>query len=564
MSKLLLALIPLSPMLAALGLLSSGRLFWHKAAPWTLLPALLSVFVLAPGTEVEFSWLLLGTHFGLDGTTRVFLAFTAVLWSVSSFYALSYLKSDPQRRRFLIYFCLSMAGNLGLIVARDAASFYLFFALMSFAAYGLVVHDGHERAQRAGRIYLTLVVIGEVALFTAFAFMVSQADGSSLAALADITLSPLVLALLALGFGIKMGALPLHFWLPLAHSAAPTPASAVLSGAMIKAGLLGWLYFLPLGDTALPDWGMAFIAIGIGSAFYGIISGIAQTHPKTVLAYSSVSQMGMITVLIGIGLTRPDAWPALSAAVVVYAAHHALVKGLLFLSVGVSANGRYRSKVMAGTIAAALALAGAPLTSGFAAKLAMKDALYDNPTLALVLTIAAIGTMLLMTRFIYTLRNIITAQHETHTASFLFWLTLLLITLLSPWFWPPSQFMLLKSFELPVLINAVWPIITGFIIALIVFVANRKQAKSFWMIPEGDIVVWFESGLKGLGKRLNRLFEQLYFMLKKLKGYAIKMFDKVNTLDDGVTEALFSKWRIAGVCFLSLLIALFLTVYLNR
>jgi hypothetical protein len=95
----------------------------------------------------------------------------------------------------------------------------------------------------------------------------------------------------------------LHVWLPLAHTVAPTPASAVLSGSMIKAGLLGWIRFLPPGGGGDPAWGAVFIAAGITAAFYGVAIGLGQKHPKTVLAYSSISQMGLITVAFGIGLT---------------------------------------------------------------------------------------------------------------------------------------------------------------------------------------------------------------------------------------------------------------------
>ena len=89
-----------------------------------------------------------------------------------------------------------------------------------------------------------------------------------------------------------MGLVPLHVWLPLAHPAAPMPASAVLSGAIIKAGVIGLIRFLPF-DGALPDWGAVLTAVGLLTAFYGVAVGITQANPKTVLAYSSVSQMGL-------------------------------------------------------------------------------------------------------------------------------------------------------------------------------------------------------------------------------------------------------------------------------
>ncbi|MGE5306870.1 MAG: proton-conducting transporter membrane subunit [Alphaproteobacteria bacterium] len=106
-------------------------------------------------------------------------------------------------------------------------------------------------------------------------------------------------------FAIKAGALGLRFWLPLADPAAPVPASAVLSGAMIKAGLLGWLRFLPLGEASLPGFGYFVIAGGLGAAFFVTLIGVTQKNPKTLLAYSSISQMGIITTGVGTGLVQP-------------------------------------------------------------------------------------------------------------------------------------------------------------------------------------------------------------------------------------------------------------------
>jgi len=91
----------------------------------------------------------------------------------------------------------------------------------------------------------------------------------------------------------------LHFWLPLAHPVAPTPASAVLSGAMIKAGLLGWLLTLPLSETALPQWGTLMIMVGALASIGAALIGVCQHQAKAVLAYSSISQMGLITIMVG-------------------------------------------------------------------------------------------------------------------------------------------------------------------------------------------------------------------------------------------------------------------------
>src|SRR5262249_9720626 len=135
-----------------------------------------------------------------------------------------------------------------------------------------------HRAAGAGIIYVALAVLGEAFLLMAFVFMVVVTpDGSLLirdavAALPAWPWRETAVALLILGFGLKIGLVPLHVWMPLVYSAAPIPAAAVLSGAAVKAGVIGLIRFLPLG-VAMPEWGEALAAAGIFSAFYGVLVG---------------------------------------------------------------------------------------------------------------------------------------------------------------------------------------------------------------------------------------------------------------------------------------------------
>ena len=186
------------------------------------------------------------------------------------------------------------------------------------------------------------------------------------------------LAFLVLGFGLKIGLVPLHVWMPLTYTAAPIPAAAVLSGAAVKAGVIGLIRFLPLrGGVA--GWGEALAAVGLLSAFYGVAIGVTQTNPRTVLAYSSVSQMGLLAAVLGMGLAaRADRGAAIAAAF--YAMHHILVKGGLFLAVGIAAlaNPRRLWPVLLPAAVLALGLGGLPLTGGALAKLVVKAPLGDG------------------------------------------------------------------------------------------------------------------------------------------------------------------------------------------
>ncbi len=386
-----------------------------------------------------------------------------------------------------------MAGNLGVLVAADAVGFYLAFALLTFAAYGLIAHRGDPLAWRAARVYMTLAVLGEALLLTALLLMVFalgqnpplEGLAPRLAGLAE---RDWIVALTLAGFGIKMGVVPLHVWLALAHPVAPTPASAVLSGIIIKAGLVGWLRFLPLGGAALPDWGLLCIGVGLVSAFYGVLAGLPQARPKTVLAYSSISQMGLVTTLIGIGLMAPGAWSMLLPMVLLFALHHGLAKSALFLGVGVTEQaGRWAGWLLA---APALALAGAPFTSGALAKGLLKEAAHALPpfmgaSLALVYTASSVATALLVWRFLYLAwpRD----RSGVQAGRLLPWLVLVLLGMALPWWWAMGRFpeQVAKALESKALLAALWPVLGAGLAAFLAWELPRLTGYRP-RLPEGE------------------------------------------------------------------------------
>jgi formate hydrogenlyase subunit 3/multisubunit Na+/H+ antiporter MnhD subunit len=492
-------------------------------APLAALPALMLTAWPAPGAELVLPQVFTGVRLGLDPVGRAFLFFTAALWTGAGIFARSYHADDPRRDAFFGFFLLTLSGNLILVLARDLLTFYLGFAAMTFAAYGLVVHNRAPAGFRAGRIYLVLALAGEACLLAGLMLAAAYADGLGFDRLGEAYAAgemPAILPyLFVLGFGVKAGLVPLHMWLPLAHPVAPTAASALLSGVMVKAGLLGWIRFLPFGSEPLPGLGTALIAAGVLGAFYGVVLGSLQREPKTVLAYSTVSQIGYMTVACGIALLSP-AYAAIAVlALVHYAAHHAFAKAALFLSVGVAPRRSHprmrRVWLYAGAGLPALVLAGAPFTSGAAAKAALKYAGEALPggwpsLLALLLSIAAAGTTLLLARFLAVLGDEgpeagAGASGGSHASGnerdpapspppgrWIPWAGLVVLVLLAPlwltWAYPAPPGVVEPT---PVLglFDSLWPLGVGGLLALGLWRFQHQLPFARVHVPPGDLIV---------------------------------------------------------------------------
>ncbi len=334
----------------------------------------------------------------------------ALVWLIVSIFALREGQGRPNADRFAVSWLLTMAGSLGVFIAADLLTFYLVYALVSVPAYYLVAHDEEPASRRAGGVYMAFALLGEAVLLIAFVMLAAGEPSGSVQirdVVAALPASPwrdAALALIILGFGMKIALVPLHGWMPLTYTAAPIPAAAVLSGAGVKAGVIGLIRFLPLG-AAFPGWGEALVWVGFISAFYGVAIGVTQRDPKTMLAYSSISQMGVIAAALGMALASADQGAATNVAF--YAANHVLVKAALFLTVGAVAALDGRARTLALIVAAllGLSLAGLPLTGGALAKLALKD-LFGDGAAGLASQLSAAATTALMLLFVMRLARL--------------------------------------------------------------------------------------------------------------------------------------------------------------
>ncbi len=435
MDALLLLAAWLTPLLVLVLTFGKGSSVW---LPLAALPALMTALLVPAGSQLAIPWLLLGTRLGIGEQGALWLFFSALLWLTAACYTHLWMAKQADSGRFRLFFLLAMSGNFAVILAEDLGSFYLGFAVMGLSAYGLVVHGGKPEQRRAGRVYLWMTLCGELALFIALV-MIFQRTGSLSPTPAQLAGAPgLEVGTLVLAFGIKAGLLGVHFWLPLAHPAAPVAASAVLSGAMIKTALIGWISFLPLGQQAMPFWGALMLLLGCAAALLAIPAGLLQRDPKVLLAYSSIGKMGTMLAAIGLALLEPSLSEGLILAVVFFAAHHGLAKGALFIGVGLVKSASSRMVLLLLALPA-LAMVGVPFSSGAAAKGVLKESLSQvdplwGGLLLAVLMLATLGTTLLMARFMLLMNDLCGSEMAKPNSYLAPWTGLILVLLLLPFY----------------------------------------------------------------------------------------------------------------------------------
>jgi formate hydrogenlyase subunit 3/multisubunit Na+/H+ antiporter MnhD subunit len=506
--------------------------------PLAVAPALGAAALAIAGAPFGAELPALRVSLSLDQPGGLLLAAAALVWLIISRFAVREGQGRPNADRFAISWLLTMTGSLGVFIAADLLTFYLVYALVSVPAYYLVAHDEEPSSLRAGAVYMAFALLGEAVLLIAFVMLAAGEPSGSVqirdvaAALPASPWREAALALIILGFGMKIALVPLHGWMPLTYTAAPIPAAAVLSGAGVKAGVVGLIRFLPLG-AAFPGWGEALVWLGFISAFYGVAIGVTQRDPKTMLAYSSVSQMGVIAAALGMALASADQGAATNVAF--YAANHVLVKAALFLSVGAVAALDRRARTLALTVAAllGLSLAGLPLSGGALAKLAVKD-LFGDGAAGMASQLSATATTALMLVFVMRLARLPAADRVGAPSGRLWsWAALAVAALLIPWLLYAAIGSPAEALEPAKLWDAVWPMLIGAALAVGLWAVGDRLLR----IPAGDIVVAEEAAFRA-SLSLGPMFERA---------------------DRGLRE-----WPAAGLALLMVALALAAAGYANR
>ncbi|MCE8033485.1 monovalent cation/H+ antiporter subunit A [Billgrantia tianxiuensis] len=374
--------------------------------------------------SLQLTWMpLLGLDLALriDGLTLLFALLILGIGSLILFYTGYYLSAEEDDGRFLAYMMLFMTAMLGIAMADNLILLWLFWELTSIASFLLIGFWGYRSdARRGARMALIVTGAGGLALLAGI-LLIGQEVGSL--AMADVLAAgdlirasqhyPLIVLLVLLGAFTKSAQFPFHFWLPHAM-AAPTPVSAFLhSATMVKAGVLLLARLNPaLGDTAL--WAVSLSLVGLATMLYAAWFALLERDLKGILAFSTVSHLGLITLLLGLGS------PLAIVAAVFHIFNHATFKAALFMMVGIidhetgtrdidRLGALWSMMPLTGTMTllAGSAMAGFPPFNGFLSKeMLFEQSLLNNLLGALSIVIPLLVVVAAMLSVAYSLRLI--------------------------------------------------------------------------------------------------------------------------------------------------------------
>ncbi len=363
----------------------------------------------------------IGAHFRLDALSAFFLLVVNLGGGIASVFGLGYGRHETSPGRVLPFFPAFLAGMNLVLLADDAFSFLLAWEFMSLSSWALVMaHHREPGNARAGFVYLVMASFGTLALLLAFGLLAGPDGSYGFVTMRAAEHSPLVVAmvlgLMLLGAGSKAGLVPLHVWLPFAHPAAPSHVSALMSGVMTKVAVYGFIrvIFDLVGD---PNWWSSIIVmfIGGGTAVLGILSALMERDIKRLLAYSTIENIGVIFVSLGLAMAFDANGMGAAAALALTAAlfhalNHSLFKSLLFFGAGavLTATGERDMEKLGGLIhrmpttsivflAGCLAISALPPLNGFASEWMVFQSILLSPDLpqwGLKLMVPAVGGML--------------------------------------------------------------------------------------------------------------------------------------------------------------------------
>ncbi len=282
----------------------------HSRLPWphhlAIMPAV--VLMILPGeASLELPWLFFGTGFAIDGDNQWILGMSVAIWLMAATIAKN-IKHDFATPFFL----LTLAGNLGVILAADLVGFFVFSAFMGYGFYGLLIYKGDAEVWRAGRLYLIFLVLADLALFEALllaAFTMQNLRFEEVRhVMAEGSSSQFYIWMVLIGFAFKTGIWPVHLWLSAAFRSVSQLTMLLLGGVPVTMGLFGVVRWLPIGEHVYYVLGTAIQMLGVVAMLYVVLRLLMPSPVKLLPAWASTAVSGLFIAALGTGLSHPVVW----------------------------------------------------------------------------------------------------------------------------------------------------------------------------------------------------------------------------------------------------------------
>lgn len=345
----------------------------------------------------------LGLHFTTDGFRSLYILIAALMWLAASIFSKEYMGHGRNRNRYYFFWLLTLSAVVGVLLSADLFTTFVFFEIMSFASFVWVIQEENEGSIHAGKLYLAIGVIsglvmlmGIMILYREFGTVAVTEIRNTLSTTVEfINETPsetklfVIGCLICVGFAAKAGLFLLHVWLPKAHTVAPAPASAILSGVLTKMGIFGILAVTGGMFLGNEIWGLTLLAIGILTMFTGAFLAVFSINFKKTLACSSVSQMGFIITGISMYTLLQENALAMNGTLL-HMVNHSLIKLVLFLTAGViymkthsldlneiRGYGKNKPLLHVAFAVGAYSIAGIPLGSGYVSKTLIHESMVE-------------------------------------------------------------------------------------------------------------------------------------------------------------------------------------------
>ncbi|SHJ22523.1 complex I subunit 5 family protein [Hespellia stercorisuis] len=339
----------------------------------------------------------MGLHFAMNGFRGLYGLIAAFMWMMTMIFSREYFAHYRNRNRYYLFQLVTLGATVGVFLSASLYTTFLFFEIMSFTSYVWVAQDERKESLRAAETYLAVAVIGGMVLLMGLFLLYNEIGTLEIAELAQgCEASPhrtrlyVAGACILFGFAAKAGAFPLHIWLPKAHPVAPAPASALLSGILTKAGVLGILIvscYMFYGDK---PWGSMLLLFGVLTMFGGAVLAVFSVDLKRTLACSSMSQIGFILVGIAMQCLLGEENALAVHGTFLHMMNHSLIKLVLFMVAGVvfmnihelnlneiRGFGRHKPFLNLAFLMGALGISGMPLWNGYISKTLIHESIVE-------------------------------------------------------------------------------------------------------------------------------------------------------------------------------------------